>query len=87
MADERREDHPHDRLTRICDAMITTLDEHPENGEDVKCIVFLDNGARGGMVLHGYDSDTDAMVDVLMHLKAIFKANGKELMVVPIGSG
>jgi hypothetical protein len=68
----------------MCDAAIRAFEAHPEYQEDDKCIVFLDDGERGGLVLHGYESDTDAMVDLLMHLRAIFRANGKELTLVPI---
>lgn len=83
----RSEDGPVDRLTRICDAMTETLVAHPEHLQEDRAIVFLDDGDRGGIVLHGYDDDMDAMTDLFMHLKAIFEANGKQLMIVPIGSG
>jgi len=78
--DVTRDEKPHTRLTRMCDTMTEALEAHPEyvEGED-KCIVFLDDGKNGGMVLHGYTDDTEAMVDLLLHLKALFKANGKEL--------
>jgi hypothetical protein len=78
---------PHDRLTRLCDAMLKALESNPENDENVKCIVFLDDGKRGGFSLHGYEKDTDAMVDLFMHLKALFNANGKELIFAPIHRG
>jgi hypothetical protein len=88
MAGERRTTEPHDRLTRMCDAMVTVWDAHPEHRPADKCIVFLDDGDRGGLVLHGYDSDTDAMADLLMHLKALFKSSGRELIFAPLpGSG
>lgn len=87
MADEVRTTEPHDRLTRLCAAMTETLDAHPERGEE-KCIVFLadpgEEGARSGLTLHGYDSDTEAMIDLFMHLKAIFAANGKDLKLFPV---
>lgn len=84
MSDERRTPEPHDRLTRLCDAMTKTLEEHPERGDE-KCIVFLQDGERGGLVLHGYDDDSEAMADLLVHLRAIFRANGKELLIAPLG--
>jgi hypothetical protein len=83
---KRTEGEPHDRLTRLCDAMLDTLAAHPEVGDE-KVIIFLQDGGRGGLVLHGYDEDTDAMVDLLIHLKAIFEANGKTLLVAPLGQG
>jgi hypothetical protein len=81
MAEERpsRSFEPVDRLTALCDAMTRTLVEQPGYGDDVKCIVFLQDEERGGLVMHGYEDDTDAMVDLFLHLRAIFRANGKEL--------
>jgi len=81
----RTEGIPHDRLTRICDAMTTAMDVHPEVHEEDKAIVFLDDGKMAGMVLHGYTDDVDAIADLLMHLQALFEANGKRLMVATIG--
>jgi hypothetical protein len=83
----RTEGQPHDRLTRLCDAMTAALEADPEYREGDKAVIMLDDGSRGGIVLHGYDSDTDAMADLIMHLKAIFEANGKTLMIVPLGRG
>lgn len=77
-------DKPTDRLTRLCAAMTKTLDEQPEYGDDIKCIVFLDDGERGGLQLHGYENDLDALVDLFIHLKAMFAAQGKTLMFAPI---
>jgi hypothetical protein len=81
MAEERptRTSEPVDRLTRLCDAMIEALVAQPENGEDVQCIVFLQDEKRGGLVMHGYADDATAMADLIMHLRAIFRANGKDL--------
>lgn len=86
MSVKRSEGEPHDRLTRLCAAMTDALDAHPERGEE-KCIVFMQDGDRGGLQLHGYDDDTDAMVDLLLHLKAIFEAHGQTLMFAPLGQG
>ena len=81
MPDElrRTEDVPHDRLTRICDEMSKTFDTHPERHNSDKCIVFLDDGHQGGMVIYGYRDDTEAMAALLMHIQALFQANGKTL--------
>jgi hypothetical protein len=80
----RTEDEPHDRLTRICAAMTDAMDACPETQQGDKAIVFLDDGRHGGIQLHGYNNDVDAMADLLMHLTALFKANGKELQIIPI---
>ena len=78
---------PHDRLTRLCDAMTSTLVRHPEYGADVRCVVFLQNDERGGLQLHGYNDDVEAVADVLLHLRAIFEANGKTLIIAPLAKG
>jgi len=80
--DVRRDDKPHDRLTRICDSMTKTFDLHPEHRKGDKCIVFLDADNTGGIVLHGYEDDTEAMVNLLMHLKAMFAANEKQMDIM-----
>lgn len=83
-----RSTEPHDRLTRLCAAMTSAMDAHPETSDDVKCIVFLQDAKRGGLQLHGYEDDTEAMVDLFMHMRAIFEANGKTLSLMPIhGTG
>lgn len=86
--DEKRTAEPHDRLTRLCAAMTDALDAHPERGDE-KCIVFLQSEAdkRGGLQMHGYDDDSEALADLFMHMRAIFAANGKTLMFAPISEG
>jgi hypothetical protein len=85
VSDERRTLEPHDRLTRLCDAMTRTLEVQDEYDENVRCVVMLDDGSNGGIVLHGYEDDGQAAVDMLMHLRAIFRANGGDLTIVPFG--
>lgn len=87
MTDIKRRDVPTDRLTRICAAMTDALDAHPEYKDD-QCIVFLSSKVdkKHGLVIHGYENDKDAIVDLLVHLRAMFKANGMELHLVPVGT-
>jgi hypothetical protein len=65
--------------------MTETLDAHPEMTPETKCIVFLDDGKIGGFQLHGYEDDNDAIVDLFIHLKALFESNGKTLLFAPLG--
>jgi hypothetical protein len=37
--------------------------------------------------LDGWDSDLDAVVAVIVHLKAVFEANGKTLIIAPLRQG
>lgn len=87
MSDEIRTEEPHDRLTRLCAAMTDTLDAHPEYGDDIRCVVFLDDSERGGLTLHGYNDDAEALANIFMHLRAIFHSNGQELLFMPLGKG
>ena len=82
----RREEVPHDRLTRLCAAMTDALHAHPEYTEDVRCVVMLQDAEMGGLQIDNYDEHPDehAVVDVLMHLKAIFASRGQELQIHPI---
>jgi hypothetical protein len=81
---KRTDGEPHDRLTRICNRMIDALQADPEYQGD-QCCVFLDSAEMGGMVFHGYDEWGEAVAAVFAHMAAMFEANGKKLMVVPIG--
>lgn len=67
--------------------MMTAALESEPAADGVKAIVMLDDGARGGICLHGYDDDVDAMADLLAHIKALFEANGKTFMVTTVGEG
>lgn len=77
---------PQDRLTLICHAMIAAFSQQPEKREDDRAIVFLIDEANGGIGLAGYDDDRDALVDLIVHLRAIFRARGQDLHVVPVGN-
>lgn len=88
MSDEHRSvDEPHDRLTRLCDAMIDALRAQPEVSDADRCVIFLTDGDRGGAVLNGYDDDFVAMIDVFMHMRSVFRANGKDLQLHTLGQG
>jgi hypothetical protein len=84
MEDPTRTPEPHDRLTRLCAAMTEALDAHPERGEE-KCIVFLQDGERGGLQMFGYEDDGDAIVDLLLHVKAIMRSRGQDMQIHALG--
>lgn len=81
----QRTEEPRDRLTRLCDVMTTALEAAPEYRDGDKAVIMLNDGSAGGIVLYGYDNDHAALADLLMHLKAIFEANGTPLMIMPLG--
>jgi hypothetical protein len=76
---------PHDRLTRMGNEVLEAILVHPEYKPGVKAIVFLHDDGMAGIGLQGYDEDlTEAVVDLFVHLKAMFAAMGKELSLFPI---
>jgi len=85
ISDAHRSFEPHSWLTHLGDLMLTALDSQPD-GESVKAIVMLDTGEEGGIAIHGYDSDHEAITDLFVHLAAIFAANGQTLMLIPMPS-
>lgn len=85
MSRTRTEDQPHDRLTGLAGAAIEAIEAHPDYRSD-RAIVLLfdDTSGKGGVGLHGYEDTTVAIVDLLVHLQAIFEANGQKLAIVPL---
>lgn len=86
MADEKRDTKPHTRLTRLCAAMAEGLENHPEaSGHERFVIVLADPSVgRHGTMLGGYETDVDAALDLFEHMRAIFRVNGQELMLMPM---
>lgn len=82
MTDIRTGDQPMDRLTELASQMTPIL-HRPEN-EDIKAIVFLKAGDRGGIQVHGYDDQNDAVVDLFGYLRTIVRSMGRDLEFVAI---
>ena len=83
---ERRME-PHDRKTRIANEVIEAFTQHPEHREGDRCIVMLFDDVGGGIGLNGYEDtgdDVSAMVDMFLHLRAIARANGKDLEFISV---
>lgn len=88
MSDERRtEGEPHDRLTRIADRVSGYVEHDPEIRDGDRCIIFVNDRHRGGIGLFGYDSDMHAFADLFVHMRAIMRANGKEMVIAPLRQG
>jgi hypothetical protein len=86
--DEKRTTEPHDELTQLGAEMAEFIHEkYPDEG--LQCSVFLtdEKNERCGIAICGYESDMEAAVDLLIHLKAIFKVNGKDMLFAPLGRG
>jgi len=86
VADEKYVEDPEtELLTRICARAIEAVETDPEYDNSIKIILMLDDGKRGGIVAHGYEDpkSIDPMVDLFGHLRAMFRAQGKELLLIP----
>jgi len=79
-------DTPQDRLTRIGNTMLAAFNEHGEKLGADRAIVFLKDATKGGIALAGYDDDKDAIMDLVVHLRAMFRAHGQDLHFVPVGT-
>ena len=77
---------PKDRLTRICAAMLATFNQSDEIKEGDRAIVFLNDDEKGGIAMTGYANDKEAIADLVVHLRAMFHAQGVELHLLPIGT-
>ena len=89
-----QEGRPHDRLTDLANKVI----EGATLPEGVKMIVFLNDDDRSGIGIHNYmpegaeehdeealrEASLEATVDLFIHLKAMFEANGKTLQILPV---
>lgn len=90
VTDTRRDvGEPKNRLSRIANSMLTTGTLHGEHDDADRFIVMIMNGRDGTVALHGYNDnenkDTDAMADLLVHVEAVFRANGKQVSIAFIG--
>lgn len=81
---ETRSTTPHDRKTRIANDIGSGFADHPEYQDGDRCCVLLYDDAGGGVGLFGYDNDSDAVVDMFMHLRAIVRASGRDLEFIGI---
>jgi hypothetical protein len=79
-----KSDAPQDRLTRIGNTMLTAFNDHDEKRAADQAIVFLKDETKGGIALAGYDDDRDAIMDLVVHLRALFRASGLDLHFVPV---
>lgn len=83
--DVKKTSQPHDRLTRIANDTITAARAHPDWRDGDKVIVFMNDTLRGGIGISGYDDDVEPLVDLFLHLRAMFRAQGKDLQLHGLG--
>ena len=85
MTEPKKSATAQDRLTRICDGMLAAFNQHSEKRGGDRAIVFLNDEAKGGIGIAGYADDKDAILDLIVHLRAMFKTRGMDLHFVPVG--
>lgn len=86
MKDVRRTtEAPDDRLGEIAGLLTETFDLLSPETDEVKMILMLTATPAHMVVLSNYGDDFEAANDMIRHLAAVFEANGRRLMVVPIG--
>lgn len=73
------EQRPH-RLTELAEKMTELLKEE----SDVRAVVFLESEGWAGVHAHGYDSDVDATLAIVGHVRDLFRQMGKEVLFLPV---
>ena len=76
-----------DRLTRIGNRLIEDFLEDEELTDEDKLIVMIDDADHGGIAMHGWEDDKEALVALFMHLRAIFRVNGQDLQIHSLHHG
>ena len=78
---------PHDRLTRIGDAMLDALSAHPEYLTGDKALVLLDHDHEGAVAGHGYEDDNEVITNLIRHLQAMLELRGASMQIHTIPKG
>jgi hypothetical protein len=78
-----RNEQPADRLGELANEALELIAASPD-GDAVRVIVYLEDGERCMTALAGWESDVDAIAAMVAHLAALMKANGKDLVVLPL---
>ena len=73
---------PTDRLTALCEEMCVPLTQ--EENADVFGIVLLKDAGDGAIVTHGYEDQSDALRDLILHMQQMFKAMGKDVEFIGV---
>ena len=92
MDEPKMSDKPFDRLTSLAEVMTNALERavevektlDPERFTEVRSIVFLEDAYGAGIEVHGYQDGVEAMATLFMHMKAVFRASGKDLDFIGI---
>lgn len=68
--------------------MTDALEVDGEYGPDVRAVIFISVGERGGIVIHNYPEEPEgqhqAIADVMSHVQALFEANGIDMQILTV---
>lgn len=79
-----RSDEAHDPLTRLCEQMTDLALAHDP---DMRVVIILDqttHDGRGGLQLHGFEDERDAITTILVNVKLLMQSTGGDIAVVPM---
>lgn len=85
---EKRSTEPHDLLTHLANVGLKAIDAEPAT-DDLRAIVLVTRGGDGGIAAGGYGDglmgcDAQMVADMLVHVRAVLRASGKDLQVVTL---
>ena len=89
----KRTEEPHDLRTKICNDIADKVADHPDFKEGMRVVILCTDDRGGGIGACGYPEDeqegarrdVSVVVDMFMALRAMMRANGKDLHVLPVG--
>ena len=74
---------PRDRLGRLANDLLEHFRAMPD-ADGVQVIVMLCEGEHRQTALDGFEESSEALVELLVHLRAIFAANGTEMALAAV---
>lgn len=75
---------PQNRLAMVGNALSKVLPVVPEYLPGDRAIIFVSDETCSGITVHGYDDLDEAIVELFMHLRAMFQATGRDLDFIGI---
>lgn len=66
---------PMDRLTRLANKMLELLKQEADT-DNVQAMILLSDEHNGGGAISGYETNEEALADMIIHFKALAEATG-----------
>jgi len=73
------------RLTMLANDALQALKDSERYQPGDKIIIMVQDAAMGGIAAHGYEdpASEEPMMDLLRHIRAMFRAQGNDLILIP----